>query len=164
MIVARAKADGDDDEILLFGLTRGNITRLVGGEPIRITATSHGGGVPEGWKVLLVFGETEEAISDALMRSGAVGPDTEVRALPHQGGRRVDGFAMDEEGRPITMTDDQVVTRIEAAFDHPDSHLFMVLFELHDELHCKVMAPPTHQTLEVLEGLVAQLRKVVEGH
>lgn len=165
MIVARAKGGDGADEILLFGLTRENIKRLVAGNPIRIAGASHGGGVPEGWKVLIVFGETEDALTDALMRSGAVGPETEVRAMPHEGGpQHADGFAMDEHGRPITMTDRQVNDRIDAAIDDPDSHLLMAVFELHNELHCKIMAPPTREVLEVLEGLVGQLRKVIEGH
>ncbi len=82
MIIARATG-ADADEILLLGVTRENIDRLLKGFPIRITSETDGAGVPLGWKIMIVFGETERAISEALTRSGAVGPDTKLMAMPN---------------------------------------------------------------------------------
>jgi hypothetical protein len=81
MIIARATG-ADSDEILMLGLTRRNIEALLKGFPIRITSETHGAGVPLGWKIMIVFGETERAIAEALKRSGAVGPDTKLMAMP----------------------------------------------------------------------------------
>lgn len=88
MIIARTSTPagpGINDaaqEFLLLGLSRENVKRLTTGRPIRITRATHGDGVPEGWTVAIVFGETELQIKAALFAAGLIGPDTEFRIDP----------------------------------------------------------------------------------
>jgi hypothetical protein len=68
--------------MLILGLTRVNVTRLINGEPIRITPETHGRGIPEGWTIVIVFGETEVSIAAEFERSGLIGPDTKITKDP----------------------------------------------------------------------------------
>lgn len=83
MIIARSMGPGaSGDELLLLGVTRRNIEELIKGHPIRLTTDTHGAGVPLGWTIVIVFGETETSIAADLKRAGGIGPDTKVSALP----------------------------------------------------------------------------------
>ncbi len=68
MILARG--DHGDDQFLLMGLSRENIDRLVKGEPIVIRREVHGEAIPELWKIVIMFGETENQIAAELRKSG----------------------------------------------------------------------------------------------
>lgn len=52
------------------------------GRPIRITRATHGEGVPEGWTIAIVFGETELQLKETLVAAGLTGPDTEFKIDP----------------------------------------------------------------------------------
>jgi hypothetical protein len=82
MIIARARNDEDGTEILLLGLTRRNVDELLKGHPVRITSATHGPGVPLGWTIGIVVGETEAAIAAELRRTGLITADTKVVAMP----------------------------------------------------------------------------------
>lgn len=68
MILARG--DHGDDQFLLIGLSRENITRLVNGEPVLIRRSTHGEAIPELWKICITFGETENDIAAELNKLG----------------------------------------------------------------------------------------------
>lgn len=81
MLIARATSD-DGGECLILGLSQGNIDRLVQGMPMRLTRKTHGDGVPEGWSIIILHGETEQTIADELRRVGAIGAQTRVEVDP----------------------------------------------------------------------------------
>jgi hypothetical protein len=80
MIIARAIGDGT--ELLLLGISRRNIEELQAGRPIRLTTETHGAGIPLGWTIAIIYGETEAAITADLQAMGVIGPDTKVSAQP----------------------------------------------------------------------------------
>lgn len=82
MIIARSIKD--DGELLLLGITRRNVEELMKGHPIRVTTETHGAGVPLGWTIAIVFGETEASIAADLRKAGAVGDSTNVMAMPRK--------------------------------------------------------------------------------
>ena len=77
MIIARSNA-ADSTELLIFGLSRENIKRLTSGQPIRLRRETHGDGIPEGWSVVIVFGETELEMKRQFEASGMISPKTKV--------------------------------------------------------------------------------------
>lgn len=81
MIIGRAMLD-EGGEYLLLGLTTENLRRLKQGQPIRLTTETHGAGVPLGWRILLVHGETEKDLVNALRDAGVMSADTKVQAMP----------------------------------------------------------------------------------
>lgn len=82
MIIARASRTGSEGEILFLGLSRENLRRLQEGQPIRIRRVSHGEGVPEGWEIVILFGETEKAMKSDFEKHGLIGPETKVHVDP----------------------------------------------------------------------------------
>ena len=59
----KAKLQGKGGEILLYGLSRKNIEKLIAGEPI----TFEGDGFPH---TVIMFGENEKGIADQLGFAG----------------------------------------------------------------------------------------------
>lgn len=60
--------------LLLLGLSRENVARLVAGEPVRVSAAEMGRlGMPQ-IEVAICYGKTEQAIIDELKALG-VGPE-----------------------------------------------------------------------------------------
>lgn len=68
----------DGDTLLLLGLSRLNTRWLLRGQPIRVNGLDVG--LP-GLQVLIVGGETEDAIITELVKLGLVGPDTHTQDL-----------------------------------------------------------------------------------
>lgn len=68
MIKGILKDTGGDNakDVIFFGLTRNNVNRLMQGEPILVDLAEIG--LPSR-KVVIHFGETEEAIVDEMRRS-----------------------------------------------------------------------------------------------
>ena len=64
MIIARGNAS-DNCELLLLGLTRANVDKLMMGQPIRIRKDTHEG-VPENLEVVILFGESEASLANLL--------------------------------------------------------------------------------------------------
>ena len=83
MIIARAGMTGTD-ELLVLGITRRNVEELLKGRPIRLTTETHGAGIPLGWTIAIVFGETEAAIAEDLRKAGGLTKDTIVTAMPRE--------------------------------------------------------------------------------
>jgi hypothetical protein len=81
MLIARGQSKGGAVQCLILGLSRGNVERLTAGQPVRVTRQTHGEGVPLGWEIFILFGETERAIHDELSGIGALSA-AETRALP----------------------------------------------------------------------------------
>lgn len=77
-----ALAGSEKEPILLLGLSRANLERLQAGDPIVLTRKTHGEGIPEGWTISIMFGETEREMVKALSRAALIGPDTEFKIDP----------------------------------------------------------------------------------
>ncbi len=76
MMIAQA---GD---VILLGLSRVNIEKLMEGKPIRISAKSHGPMIPPGLTIGIMFGETEKDIHDELKKVGVITQETTVTRDP----------------------------------------------------------------------------------
>lgn len=72
-------------QILLIGLSRENVKRMLAGQPVRITNEKHKAGLPEDWEIAIMFGETEQDMYNMLQKSGLVRPDTEMILDPRLG-------------------------------------------------------------------------------
>lgn len=81
MIVAKFTTD-EGNRGLILGLSRENINRLVAGKPIHVTRKTHGPGIPEGWTIDIIFGETEMEMQQQFRDAGVIGPDTKVIVDP----------------------------------------------------------------------------------
>ena len=80
MMIARTTTE--TAEFILLGLSRENIDRLLNGKPIRLRRETHGEGVPEGWTIGIMFGETEMEMKRALEDAGVLGPETKIKVDP----------------------------------------------------------------------------------
>lgn len=67
MIAAQTRPDG---QLLILGLTRVNVARLMSGQPMKITRESHGEAVPTGLTIGIMFGETEKQMRDEIIKTG----------------------------------------------------------------------------------------------
>jgi hypothetical protein len=83
MIIARGTlAEGGEGDLLVLGLSRVNVGRLVSGQPIKVTRETHGDGIPANWTIIIYYGETEQAMADELKQLGLVGPETRIHRDP----------------------------------------------------------------------------------
>ena len=64
--------------IIVVGLSRDNVKRLVAGDSILLQRERHGPILPEGLEIVLTFGTTEEDIAERLRRIGAIDDSTPV--------------------------------------------------------------------------------------
>jgi hypothetical protein len=85
MMTATATA-GDGRQVILFGITRENVERLIAGQPIYIGADTHAG-FPADLVFTIFFGETERVLVDQI--KGLIGPDTKIIAEPKDTGTTV---------------------------------------------------------------------------
>lgn len=83
-MVTACATGGDGQTIAVLGLTRGNVDRLIAGEPIRVTAETHPG-FPASFVVMLFFGETDRDCANQL--APLIGPRTKVVAVPKTAGQ-----------------------------------------------------------------------------
>lgn len=83
MITGRSTGP-DGQEIILLGITRGNVEELMKGRPIHVSAATHPG-FPLNLSFMIVFGETERTLMDAL--KPVIGADTKLIAPPKAPGR-----------------------------------------------------------------------------
>jgi len=81
MIIARSTT-GAGDHFILLGLSRANIERLQKFEPIEITTATHGSGVPAGWVIAIMFGETELDMKRQLEAAKLFDKDTMMTIDP----------------------------------------------------------------------------------
>ena len=77
----------DGKVVLILGLERGNVERLLAGEWIRVRRETHGTAVPEDLIVGVVFGETQEHIEGLLRREGVITERTRQEEPPGRSGR-----------------------------------------------------------------------------
>ncbi len=85
MIVARADIDNPKRLLLILGLTKMNVERLKAGQPIRIRREVHGEGIPQGWEIMICYGETEQHLYQQFKAQGLMGEDTKVHKDPRLG-------------------------------------------------------------------------------
>jgi len=76
----RARATGANGEHIVLGLSRGNINRLVAGEPIRVTGESLN--CPAIATIIVFFGENEAVMAEYLREGGLIGPETIIHGEP----------------------------------------------------------------------------------
>ena len=81
MIIARSKT-GTGKELLIFGLSRVNVERMMAGKPVHIRKESHGDGIPDGWEVVIMFGETEQEMQKQFAKAGMIDQHTKVNIDP----------------------------------------------------------------------------------
>ncbi len=86
MLIAKGVTNGK--ELLLLGLSRGNLKKLQEGNPIRISEESHGEGAIPGTVIVIMFAETEADLQRMLHASGMVAPDCETHVDPRLDDRR----------------------------------------------------------------------------
>jgi hypothetical protein len=77
MIIARASQD-NGDELIILGLSHENIKRLIKGQPIICKRETHGDGIPKGWQISILAGETEQSIYDSFTKAGIVNSTTQI--------------------------------------------------------------------------------------
>lgn len=77
-----AAEDQQGKKILLLGLSRANVERLMAGEPIKVPVLPQGSGWPQNWSVSILFGETELAIQLQLVAGGFITKQTDVKVDP----------------------------------------------------------------------------------
>lgn len=80
MIIARGESE--NKQWLILWLSAENVKRLTQGKPMCLKRETHGDGVPPGWEVLLVYGETEQAIKQELEKVGVIDADTKIEIDP----------------------------------------------------------------------------------
>jgi hypothetical protein len=83
MITATATA-ADGRQVIVLGITRGNVERLMAGQPIHVGADTHPG-FPVNLAITIFFGETERTLTDQL--KGLIGETTKVIAVPRDKGK-----------------------------------------------------------------------------
>lgn len=83
MITAIAKGP-DGKRIIVLGITRENVTRLIEGKPIRVTAETHPGFATD-LVIGILFGEDEHALTETL--KPFLGDETKIVAVPRDKGR-----------------------------------------------------------------------------
>lgn len=67
-----ARANSKHGPMLLLGLSRKNIERLIEGHPIHISVKTHGPCVPPGITIGILFGETEADMHRMLEAADAI--------------------------------------------------------------------------------------------
>ena len=77
MIVAIAR--GDKQDVVLLGLSRGNIERLQANQPIMKDLKPYGVEL----SVAIMFGETEAKLAEMLAKEGLIGEETEIHEDPN---------------------------------------------------------------------------------
>lgn len=70
-----ARGEHGNEKLLIIGLSAKNVHRLLLKVPILIRREIHGDAVPEDWKIMIMAGETEEAIEAELRKNGLIGED-----------------------------------------------------------------------------------------
>jgi len=81
MIIARSRT-GTGKELLILGLSRANIERMTSGKPVHVKEATHGEGIPDGWEIVIMFGETEQEMQKQFVEAGMIGPETKVNIDP----------------------------------------------------------------------------------
>lgn len=83
MMVGAACTEDNKQHLLLLGLSRQNVARIMDGEPIWVSSKSHpNSGVPENLTLVICFGETELSLFEQAKRVGLVDSSTQVYVDP----------------------------------------------------------------------------------
>lgn len=79
MIVGRGDA-ADGEKVVLLGVTADNIQALMSGKPILVSRATHGPGIPEGWKIAIVYGKDTKELYATL--SQGLAKDAQIHHEP----------------------------------------------------------------------------------
>jgi hypothetical protein len=82
MIVAKGLSEDGKTQCMILGLSSLNIMRLMNNQPMEISREKHGEAIPEGWKIVLLFGQTEQSLFAEMRKAGIIRPDTNVHIDP----------------------------------------------------------------------------------
>jgi hypothetical protein len=77
MVIANGNS-ADGRKLLLLGLSAENVKRLLLNQPITLNSTTHQG-TPEGWTIVIMFGNTELEIHALLKAKGVIDAQTEIK-------------------------------------------------------------------------------------
>ncbi len=80
MMIARGSHEGR--ELIIFGLSKENVERLMKGAPMTLSRETHGEAVPAGWDVLICYGVTEADIVAKMRAAGLVCAETKANVNP----------------------------------------------------------------------------------
>lgn len=83
MITATATGD-DGKRVIVLGISRENVNRLIEGKPIRVGAVTHPG-FPEDMHIVIFFGETERTLVEEFKE--LINDDTKIVTVPRKGGQ-----------------------------------------------------------------------------
>jgi hypothetical protein len=70
------RASADSGRIILLGLSRANVEKLIAGNPVYVTGESLG--APNITSISVFFGETEADMEKLMLEAGYIGPHTTV--------------------------------------------------------------------------------------
>lgn len=73
-----ARAESNKGPMLLIGLSRRNIEKLIDGYPMEISRLKHGDAIPAGLTIGIIFGETEAEMHATLVKANAIGQKTTI--------------------------------------------------------------------------------------
>lgn len=76
----KASVTNPDNPIIIIGLSEGNIQRLKAGQPIATSINSFG--IEQPGKIVIFYGQNEQAIFDDLARGGLIGDETVIHRDP----------------------------------------------------------------------------------
>jgi hypothetical protein len=81
--------------------------------------------------------------------------------------RKREDMAFDLDGKPLSMSPDQVRQKVDAALDDPNSELVAVILRQHGQLFLQVMGPPSRETLtdlqEVMQTMINGYSHILKG-
>ena len=78
MLVARSPTI-DGREMVILGITRLNLAKLLAKQPIRVSQETHGAGMPEDLVVIICYGDTEEGLAEELKAVGVLSDETRLQ-------------------------------------------------------------------------------------
>lgn len=88
MILGRGTNRENGKELLIIGLSAHNLAELIRGNPAYIRKEIHGNGVPDGWEILIIGGDTEESLAKDVLKCHPNVPIHEEPRLDPKYGRR----------------------------------------------------------------------------
>jgi hypothetical protein len=93
----------------------------------------------------------------------ADGTTDQVWCADHSSHPRDDSMAIDERGRPLPMTSDQVNAHIRRMLDDGGDIIACIIVGKNGDIGMQVFGPPSKQLLDILETATASYRTALKG-
>ena len=124
MLVAKLDTRDPNLQLLLVGITAGNVERLKQKKPLVLSRKTHGVAVPENVMFVVVYGEDEKAILAELAKHGMLGEETvdltgtplETQPREYPEGRL---GATDDGQASMAVTHDPAKDQVVISFEKP---------------------------------------------